>query len=149
MTLAAPGRVGATLHRAVRADFSGIQRVRRSVRENRLTSGAISDAEVVDAIERSGRGWVVERDGRLVAFAVGNAETGNIWARFVEPGHERHGHGRRLHDRMVERLRSRGLRRLWLSTMPGTRAQAFYEAAGWCHAGTLPSGEIRFERDAD
>jgi GNAT superfamily N-acetyltransferase len=117
------------------------------VRENRLTSGVITDADVVDAIERTGRGWVVEVDGRIVGFAVGNAETGNIWALFVEPEHEGQGHGRRLHDSMVQWLVSRGLSRLWLSTEPATRAQRFYEAAGWSSSGLLPSGELLFERN--
>jgi GNAT superfamily N-acetyltransferase len=136
----------ALLRVARRDDVAQIQRVRHSVRENRLTSGVITDAAVVDAIERTGRGWVVEIDGRIVGFAVGNAQTGNIWALFVEPAHEGQGHGRRLHDTMVQWLLSRGLSRLWLSTEPGTRAQRFYEAAGWSSSGVLPSGELLFER---
>lgn len=137
-----------TLRVATRDDVAAIQRVRHSVRENRLTSGVITDEDVIDAIERTGRGWVVELDRRIVGFAVGNADTGNIWALFVEPGHEGCGHGRRLHDAMVDWLWSRGLQRLWLATEPNTRAQRFYEAAGWRNAGPLPSGEILFERHA-
>jgi hypothetical protein len=49
---------------------------------------------------------------------------------------------------MVAWLWSRGLRRLWLSTEPGTRAQGFYERAGWQNCGSLPSGELRFELNA-
>lgn len=135
----------ARLRLAQRDDVAQIQRVRHSVRENRLTSRAIADAEVVDAIERTGRGWVVEIDGRIVGFAIGNAESGNIWALFVEPEHEGRGVGRRLHDAMVAWLWSRGVQRLWLSTEAGTRAQRFYEAAGWSNGGPLPSGELLFE----
>lgn len=138
----------AVLREATRADVSEIQRVRHSVRENRLVSGPIPDEAVIDAIERTGRGWVVEVDGRIVGFAVGNAQTGNIWALFVEPAYERQGLGRRLHDTMVGWLWSRGLARLWLSTTGGTRAQHFYEAAGWLNRGVLPSGELLFELDA-
>ena len=134
-----------TLRVATRADVGAIQRVRHAVRQNRLTSGVITDDDVIDAIERTGRGWVVEADGRIVGFAVGNGETGNIWALFVEPGWERRGHGRRLHDAMVEWLWSRGLRRLWLSTEANTRAEGFYAAAGWSRAGPVPSGEILCE----
>lgn len=136
----------ATLREAVRADVREIQRVRHSVRENRLTSTVITDGDVIEAIERTGKGWVVESEGRIVAFAVGNAQTGNIWALFVEPAHEGRGHGRRLHDAMIEWLGSRGLERLWLTTQPGTRAQRFYEAAGWQNGGLLASGELLFER---
>lgn len=136
------------LRQAVRSDVREIQRVRHSVRENRLTSGVITDDEVVDQIERTGRGWVVEVDGRIVGFAVGNAQTGNIWALFMEPAHERQGWGRRLHDEMVGWLWSQGLERLWLSTGAQTRARHFYEVAGWHDAGVLTSGEIRFEKHA-
>jgi GNAT superfamily N-acetyltransferase len=139
----------ARLRVAQRADVGPIQRVRHAVRENRLTSGVITDEDVVDAIERTGRGWVAEIEGRIVGFAVGNAETGNVWALFVEPAHEGRGVGRGLHDAMVEWLWSRGLRRLWLSTEAGTRAVRFYEAAGWSNRGALPSGEILFERLRD
>jgi GNAT superfamily N-acetyltransferase len=133
---------------ARRDDVAQIQRVRHSVRENRLTSGVVTDEQVIDAIERTGRGWVAEVDDRIVGFAVGNAQTGNIWALFVEPQHEGRGLGRRLHDAMVDWLWSRGLRRLWLTTEAGTRAQRFYEAAGWSKRGALPSGEVLFEREA-
>ena len=108
--------------RAVAADIPAIQRVRRSVRENRLVSSVITDEDVREAIEESGRGWVVESQGQVVAFAVGNARTENIWALFVHPDHEGRGHGRRLHDAMVSWLWSQGLDRLWLTTEGGTRA---------------------------
>jgi GNAT superfamily N-acetyltransferase len=128
------------------SDVAGIQRVRGAVRENRLVSTVISDDDVRDAIERTGRGWVVEVEGEVIAFAIGNAKTGNVWALFVDPAHERRGHGRRLHDAMVAWLWSQGLERLWLTTEPGTRAQRFYEAAGWDLGGTTDRGELRYER---
>jgi GNAT superfamily N-acetyltransferase len=136
------------LRQAVFSDVSDIQRIRHSVRENRLVSTSISDEQVREAIEKTGRGWVIESEGEIVAFAIGNAESGNIWALFVHPNHERRGYGRVLHDTMVEWLFSRGLQRLWLTTEPGTRAQRFYEAAGWERIGRTDRGELRFERSA-
>ena len=136
----------ASLRQALAADIPGIQRVRHSVRENRLVSTTISDDQVRDAIENTGRGWVIDYAGEVVAFAIGNATNGNIWALFVHPDHERRGYGRRLHDTMVEWLWSRGLERLWLTTEPATRAQRFYEAAGWQSMGSTDSGELRYER---
>ena len=136
------------LRRAEPRDVGAIQRVRHAVRENRLTSTVVSDADVVEAIGRTGRGWVVELDGEVVAFAVGNARTGNIWALFVDPAHEGRGYGRRLHDEMLAWLWDQGLARLWLTTAPGTRAQRFYEAAGWQNGGVQPNGELLFERYA-
>jgi GNAT superfamily N-acetyltransferase len=138
-------RLTAQPRQAVAADIAGIQRVRWSVRENRLVSSVITDDDVREAIEESGRGWVVESEGEVVAFAIGNARTGNIWALFVHPEHEGRGHGRRLHGAMVRWLWSRGLDRLWLTTEPQTRAQRFYEAAGWRLIGPTDRGELRYE----
>jgi GNAT superfamily N-acetyltransferase len=97
------------------------------------------------AIEDTGRGWIVEKDGEIVAFAIGNSTSGNIWALFVHPEHEARGYGRQLHDTMVNWLWTSGLERLWLTTEPGTRAQRFYEAAGWRLTGTTDLGELRYE----
>jgi GNAT superfamily N-acetyltransferase len=133
------------LRQAAASDIAGIQRVRQSVRENRLVSTVITDDDVREAIEDTGRGWVIESRGEVVAFAVGNAKSGNIWALFVHPDHEGRGHGRRLHDVMVGWLWSQGLDRLWLTTEPGTRAQTFYEAAGWRLVGLTNRGELRYE----
>ena len=133
------------LRTAVAADIPAIQRVRASVKENRLVSIVITDEDVRTAIEDTGRGWVMETDGEVVAFAVGNAATGNVWALFVHPEHEGRGYGRQLHDAMVNWLWTAGLRRLWLTTEPGTRAQRFYDAAGWQLTGTTVDGELRYE----
>ena len=122
-----------------------MQRVRASVKENRLVSTTISDEDVRVAIEETGRGWVVEEEGEVAAFAIGNATTGNVWALFVRPESERRGYGRRLHDAMVVWLFAAGPDRLWLTTEPGTRAQRFYEAAGWTLVGTTDNGELRYE----
>ncbi|MCB1044723.1 MAG: GNAT family N-acetyltransferase [Acidobacteria bacterium] len=134
------------LRQAQSSDIEGIQRVRHAVRENRLISSVISDAEVLEAIEKTGRGWVVESDGEVVAFAIGNRMTGNVWALFVDPEHESRGYGRALHDAMVAWLWSQGMTKLWLTTDPGTRAQQFYERAGWQLVGLTQRGEVRYER---
>jgi hypothetical protein len=73
------------LRQATFSDIADIQRVRRSVRENRLVSTSISDEQVRESLEHTGRGWVVESRGEVVGFAVGNELTGNIWALFVHP----------------------------------------------------------------
>ena len=122
-----------------------MHRVRMAVRENRLVSTVITEADYPPAIEKTGRGWVVEVDGQVVAFAVGNATNGNIWALFVDPAHDGRGHGRELHDEMINWLWAQGLKQLWLTTDPGTRAERFYEKAGWKNAGRTEKGDVRFE----
>jgi GNAT superfamily N-acetyltransferase len=134
------------LRQAVAADIAGMHRVRMAVKENPLASTVVTEADYAPAIEKTGRGWVVEIDGQVVAFAVGNKTNGNIWALFVDPAHERKGYGRRLHDEMINWLRGEGLATLWLTTTSGTRAERFYEKAGWRRAGVTEKGGVRFER---
>jgi GNAT superfamily N-acetyltransferase len=122
-----------------------MRKVRESVHENRLTSTRIADADYLRAIGADGRGWVIEIQSKIVAFAVGNSVTGNIWALFVHPDHEGRGYGRRLHDVMIDWLFTQGAQRLWLTTDPDTRAQRFYESAGWRFVGRTDFGELRYE----
>lgn len=135
----------AVLRQAVRNDLPDLLRVRYSVSENRPSSRIISDSKVIEALEVSGRGWAIELEGVIVAFAIGNAVTGSVFALFVDPAHQGSGYGRRLHDTVVEWLWSRGLDRIWLNTQAGTRAQRFYERLGWVVRGPVESGELRYE----
>ncbi len=89
---------------------------------------------------------MVEIDGQIVGFAIVNIRSNNIWALFLDPAHERKGYGRQLHDKMLEWSWSQGITQLWLSTEPGTRAQRFYEKAGWKNVGKTEKGEVRFEK---
>ena len=147
-----PARVGPSeatgdtshLRRATVDDIDAMHRVRLAVRENRLSDpGRITAADYRAALDALGRGWVVEAEGAIVAFAVGCA-SGNIWALFVDPAHEGHGHGRALHAAMVDWLWSLGLRRLWLTTAPGSRAAGFYRRLGWQACGRI-DGDLRME----
>ncbi len=135
------------LRQATRDDLVGIWRVRYAVTENTLTPGRIGDDELIDQIERTGRGWVIEetreQDGEIVAFAIGNASDGNIWGLFVDPRAQGRGHGSRLHDVMVDWLWSQGLATLWLNTGAQSRARGFYERRGWLYAGPCGQDEVR------
>lgn len=134
-----------SLRQATATDIPELMRIRASVRENRLVSRVIGADEIAEAIECSGRGWVVEADSGLAGFAIGNRITGNIWALFVDPEHEGCGVGRALHDVMVDWLFAQGLQRLHLGTGRGTRAEAFYRRAGWRAGGISADGEQEFE----
>jgi nicotinamidase-related amidase/N-acetylglutamate synthase-like GNAT family acetyltransferase len=148
----APGGSGApaassrvTVRTATRDDLPALHRIRHAVRENRIVRLRLTDADYIDAMERTGRGWVAERDGRVIGFAVGNGQTGNIWALFVDPAEAASGAGRALHDAMLAWLHTLGLPRLWLTTQPGTRADRFYARAGWTR-GAVAGGEVAYER---
>jgi len=133
------------LREATRADLAGIWRVRYAVVENTLVPGRIEDDEVISQLEASGRGWVVEEDGEIVAFAIGDAKGANVWALFVDPRAEGRGHGSLLHDTMVEWLWTNGLDTLWLSTGADTKARGFYERRGWRCTGAVGRNQVRLE----
>jgi GNAT superfamily N-acetyltransferase len=131
---------------ATENDISEMHRVRISVRENRLSNpGRIQPDDYRSMLNTRGRGWVSEHDGRIVAFAVADLTSANVWALFVEPAFEGQGRGRKLHDTMMEWMFAEGASKVWLGTDPGTRAERFYQAAGWQYAGPEPSGEARYE----
>lgn|GEM_PF-169141 len=135
------------LREAHRNDIPGMWTVRYAVTENTLTPGRISDEDVRREIEDTGKGWVIDVDGEIRAFASCNARTGNIWALFVHPQAEGLGYGDRLHAAMLDWLRTQPIPRLWLTTDAHSRACGFYARRGWQRVGISDSGEVRFERD--
>jgi amino-acid N-acetyltransferase len=89
----------------------------------------------------------MRRAGGLFLILIGAGLVGGIAFRVtrVHPDHERCGRGWRLHSALVDWLHSQGLARPWLTTAPGTRAQSFYESAGWKRTGRMQSGDLRYE----
>ena len=139
------GTENVVLRQATMADAGAIWRVRYSVGENTLTPGRISNEDLRRELEDTGRGWVIEVDGSVEAFAIGNALSGNIWALFVLPEAQGRGYGSRLHDVMVGWLRERNVPLLWLTTGHTTRACGFYERRGWRRVAILSDGQARYE----
>lgn len=127
-------------------DIPEIQSVRNAVEENQLSDPSlVTDSDVEDYITQRGKGWVYSDDERIVAFAIVSVADRNVWALFVEPGYDKKGIGRQLHDKMMDWYFSQTADVIWLSTTPGTRAESFYRKSGWKEAGLYGKGEIRFE----
>lgn len=127
-------------------DIPQIQRVRNAVEENQLSDPSlVTDSDVADYITQRGKGWVYFENMEVVAFAIVSVADRNVWALFVEPGYDKKGIGRQLHDRMLDWYFEQTADVIWLSTTPGTRAESFYRKSGWQEAGLYGKGEIRFE----
>lgn len=127
---------------AVPADLPEIKRIRFSVRENVLSDPSrITDADYAAMFGVRGQTWVRELDGEIVGFACAFHD-GRIWALFVDPAHEGHGHGRALHDVMIAWLRTSGVAEAALGTGQGTRAEAFYLRHGWVPTGEVVHGDL-------
>jgi GNAT superfamily N-acetyltransferase len=134
-----------TIRLAADDDIPQMQRIRSSVHENRLSDPSRVRTEHYRAMLRSGRGWVCEVDGRITGFAVVDLMAASLWALFVDPAYERRGIGRQLHDSAVEWLFAAGVGRITLTTDPGTRAEHFYQSAGWECVGHAEMGEMRYD----
>ena len=120
------------LRQATSADIPGMSRIRLSVTENVLSDpGRITAAMYEDFLEKSGRGWVAESAGEIVAFCYADKVNASIWALFVSPGHEGRGLGKSLLEQAVNWLFELGHDRVHLSTGANTRADRFYAAQGW------------------
>lgn len=135
---------------ATLADIPRLSEIRLAVRENQLSNpGRITLADYEDYVAGRGRSWVAEDDGVIVGFAAADGENQTIWALFVDPAHERRGHGRRLLAAALQWLWSRGAVVVGLSTGPRTRAESFYRAGGWRVTSVSPHGELQLELRRD
>ncbi|MBL7709541.1 MAG: GNAT family N-acetyltransferase [Chitinophagaceae bacterium] len=138
-----------TFREATIKDIPQIQVVRNAVTENTLSNPAlVTDKDCEEYIVKRGKAWVCEVDGAIVGFAIADLQDHNVWALFVQPGFDKKGIGRRLHDDMLNWYFQQTTHTIWLSTSPGTRAEAFYRKAGWRETGLYGKGEIKFEMPA-
>ena len=130
-------------------DIPQIQVVRNSVKENTLSNPAlVTDSDCENYLVNRGKGWVCEIDDRIVGFAIIDLIDHNVWALFVQPGFDKKGIGKKLHDDMLDWYFSQTDSTIWLSTAPNTRAEKFYRKAGWKEVGMHGKGEIKFEMAA-
>jgi GNAT superfamily N-acetyltransferase len=140
------------LREATAADLPGISRVRTSVRENlatveQLRERGITNESVAASFLAGSKGWVAERDGEIVAFAIADRARQSVFALFVLPECEDRGLGSRLLDLALGWLRENGATVVWLTTGPGTKAAGFYERRGWVATGPAEHGDTRYELD--
>ncbi|MEN3275953.1 MAG: hypothetical protein V7631_1743 [Massilia sp.] len=135
-----PANHAPSFRQAVSADIPAMSRIRLSVTENVLSDPArVTEAMYEDFLERSGRGWVAESGGEILAFCYADKTDASIWALFAAPGQEGQGLGKVLLRQAVDWLFGLGHERVRLSTTSGTRADRFYAAQGWCRQPAGPS----------
>lgn len=115
-----------------------------SVTENVLSDPTrVTQAMYEDYLEKSGRGWVAEENGEILAFCYADKDNASIWALFVCPGHEGRGLARSLLKIAVTWLFELGHETVHLSTGANTRADRFYAAQGWLRK-PLSASEIAY-----
>jgi GNAT superfamily N-acetyltransferase len=127
-----PRKYEPLFRRATRADIPAMSRIRLSVTENTLSDPTRVTREMYeDFLEQSGRGWVAEHEGEVLAFCYADKVNASIWALFVQPGHEGQGLGQALLRQAVDWLFETGHDCVHLTTGADTRADRFYSAQGW------------------
>ncbi len=130
---------------ATESDIPVIMQIRLAVKENMLSNPAVITVQMcVDYLEKLGRGWVCEIDGRIVGFSYAAKEDSSIWALFVLPEFEGRGAGKALLDLATAYLFSLGNEKVKLGTQANTRADAFYLAQGWQRGAMLNDVEVAY-----
>ena len=120
------------------SDVPALFAVRVATDENRLTRDeltrqGITEVSVRERLLRTLHGWLVEEDGRVVGFSMGDRATGELWVIAVLPDYIQRGIGSELMRRVEAWLAENGCRNLWLTTDLDTRLRAysFYRHRGW------------------
>ena len=130
-------------------DIPGIQVVRNSVMENRLTDPSlVTDSDCEEYMTVRGKAWVCEINNTVVAFTYVDLKENNVWALFVQPEYAEKGIGKTLHKLMLDWYFGIYKKTIWLGTEPGTRAECFYRKQGWKENGKYGK-EIKFEMSYD
>ena len=136
------------LRLATVADIESMHAIRLAVTENGLRDPARATTEKYhEMLRERGKGWVFENDAGVIAgFGIADSLSRSCWALFVQPGSERRGVGRALHDTMVAWLFAIDDQPIWVTTEPHTRAAGFYATAGWLPQPSPVAGELCFCR---
>ena len=128
-------------------DACGLFAVRIATRENTVTMAALTDMGItpgstIDAMSVNVAGWLCEVAGKIVAFSMGDKDTGEMLAVAVLPEYENQGIGKRLMNLIQDWLFSHGHQEIWLleNQDPNIRACGFYRKVGWAPAGFHESG---------
>jgi GNAT superfamily N-acetyltransferase len=137
-----------TIRRAVPEDASACVHLRGMTRENavsveRLRAYGITEQSWAEDIRSNILpGHVCHAQGRLVGYAFGDRQTGEVVVLALLPEAESQGLGRRLLTLVVEDLRAAGHARLFLGCSPdaATRSHGFYRHLGWRSTGTFDRG---------
>lgn len=136
----------ARLREMTPADLGAVFALRTSTRENRVTMEELADeygitvASLAVAMATGVRGWLVEDEGVVIAFAMGDRSNGEVQVVAVRPGHEGRGHGKAVLAAVVDWLLAEGHAEVWLYAArdPAVRATGFYRRLGW-----TPTGEVK------
>jgi len=140
-----------TIRLAGAADVATLFDIRTSVRENHLSMTQLAELGITPdtlptMLVHPGRGWLAERAGRALGFAMADAADATIFALFVRRETEGQGIGRALLAEAQAWLFGQGCETIWLATDRDrvVRANGFYRHLGWQDDGPYEDDQVRF-----
>ncbi|MBM3521852.1 MAG: GNAT family N-acetyltransferase [Alphaproteobacteria bacterium] len=118
-------------------------RLRSMTRENGVSEerlralGITATTWANDILSKELQGFVAQSNGELAGYCFGNTKTGEFVVLAVKPVFEGQGIGRHLLSLVVDQLKLRGHKRLFLgcSSDPSVRSYGFYRHLGWLSTG--------------
>lgn len=120
------------------ADVPALFEVRVATHQNAMTLAelerlGITPGSVATMLGTTHAGWLCEDGGRVVGFAMGNRETGELWVIALLPDYLGRGIGSQLLRAVEAWLGEQGWDRIWLTTDTDVslRAYTFYRQHGW------------------
>ncbi|WP_432720427.1 GNAT family N-acetyltransferase [Jeongeupia wiesaeckerbachi] len=130
-------------------DLPALFALRAQTRENALSVEALAsygitpESSAAAMLSGAIKGWLCEIDGRIVGFASGDRDGGEMLVLAILPDFEGRGIGKALLDHVVAWLQSLGHARIWLvaNPDPAVRAHGFYRRCGWVATGELINDE--------
>ncbi len=134
------------------ADLPEVFAVRISTEQNAVTMQELEDEydltpqTLAAAMNSSAKGWVCEVGGRIVGFAMGDRDEGEMTVIAVVSDCEQRGIGKQLIRKVQDWLFESGHEEIWLVTTPNPsfRAYGFYLSLGWTATGVIIDEEEKF-----
>lgn len=98
-----------------------------------MTELGITPEAVRSLLKNSHRGWLAEIDSKVIGFAMGNKDNGEMWVIAVLAEYESRGIGKHLLGLVETWLFEAGWEEIWLTTDmdEAFRAVGFYRHLGW------------------
>lgn len=130
---------------AEREDIPMLHQIRLTANKNHPKTQAISEVDYLREMEIYGQGWVLEQDDEPAGFAIANSKSGQIWALAVLPQFQGHGAGQQLLKTALEWLQQKHCHHVWVETEVGSRAESFYQTAGWISNAEPINSQIKMQ----
>ncbi|MFZ1661660.1 MAG: GNAT family N-acetyltransferase [Paracoccaceae bacterium] len=143
--------IGPAIRGMVPGDVTASLAMRARTRENAVDLDelrevyGITPESAAEALRTRQTGFLLEDQGEVVGFCIGDRLTGEVVVLALLPEYEGRGWGRQLLTLVHEVLIAEGHQTIWLwaSADPAVRASGFYARFGYAPNGEMEHGDIK------